>query len=303
MAEIVPYINEQQEIMKTAHYIRQFDYYWPFYLPDEIFVRISSFEPDILDRYWISNYGKVYDENIGGLMKPIIQSTGYWAISLQRKKEYYTNHNQHSKILNIHYLVCRAFNGPKPTPKHVVNHINSIRCANWDTNLEWLTTKENVRYSVEHGGKRPEISAKNSVYPEEVVEKICQLIQSNENISANEISMIVFGKPVDTPIRGLIGRIRQGKQWTHIISKYDKVQPAFHDNFNDDEAHKICQYLQDHPESMIPGVFNSNLLVLKNALGIDIDFLTTDQKKHMGLAVGRIKRREIYTRISSQYNF
>ena len=302
MAEIVPYINEQQEIMKNAHYIRQFGYYWPFYLPDEVFVRISSFEPDILDRYWISNYGKVYDENIGGLMKPIIQSTGYWAISLQRKKEYYTNHNQHSKIFNIHYLVCTAFNGPKPTPKHVVNHINNIRCANWNTNLEWLTTKENVQYSIEYGGKRPEISAKNSVYPEEIVEKICQLMQSGIT-NYNEISMIVFGKLADIPIRGLISRIRQGKQWTHIISKYNKVKPAFHDNFSDDQVHKICQYLQTHPESMIPGVFNSNLLVLKNALGIDIDSLTTKQKNSMGTSIGEIKRRQKYTRISSQYNF
>ena len=106
MAEIVPYINEQQEIMKNAHYIRQFGYYWPFYLPDEVFIRISSFEPDILDRYWISNYGKIYDENIGGLMKPIIQSTGYWAISLQRKKEYYTNHS-HNKVFPF---------GPTPPP-------------------------------------------------------------------------------------------------------------------------------------------------------------------------------------------
>jgi hypothetical protein len=49
------------------------------------------------------------------------------------------------KWLCVHRLVCDAFHGAPPSPKHTVDHINHDRADNRPSNLEWVTQKENVR--------------------------------------------------------------------------------------------------------------------------------------------------------------
>lgn len=49
--------------------------------------------------------------------------------------------------LYVHRLVCQYF-VPNPHNKKVVNHKNCNRADNRASNLEWVTTKENVDYSM-----------------------------------------------------------------------------------------------------------------------------------------------------------
>lgn len=48
---------------------------------------------------------------------------------------------------SVHRIVCEAFNGPPPSPNHVVNHKNGIKSDNRAENLEWVTQRENVRHA------------------------------------------------------------------------------------------------------------------------------------------------------------
>ena len=52
------------------------------------------------------------------------------------------------KNYSINRLVCEAFHGPPPNSKSQANHIDKNTKNNRADNLEWMTPKENVEYSV-----------------------------------------------------------------------------------------------------------------------------------------------------------
>lgn len=53
--------------------------------------------------------------------------------------------------LGVHRLVCEAFHGKPPTPKHDCAHNNGIRDDNRASNLRWATRKENLGDTEKHG--------------------------------------------------------------------------------------------------------------------------------------------------------
>ena len=66
----------------------------------------------------------------------------------------------HGKFYKVHQMVCRAFHGLAPADKPFVDHINRIRSDNRNSNLHWVSRKENndntgrVDESVEKYGVR-----------------------------------------------------------------------------------------------------------------------------------------------------
>ena len=52
----------------------------------------------------------------------------------------------------IHVLVCAAFAGPKPSPKHEVRHLDDNPDNNTATNLAWGTSADNKLDMVRNGG-------------------------------------------------------------------------------------------------------------------------------------------------------
>lgn len=65
------------------------------------------------------------------------------------------------QCFGVHVLVCTAFNGPKPSDDHEVNHKNGIKHDNRPDNLEWLTHADNNRHAFETGlnpGNGPHLS-------------------------------------------------------------------------------------------------------------------------------------------------
>jgi hypothetical protein len=64
-----------------------------------------------------------------------LKSTGYRYVHINYKH------------FRIHRLICEAFNGPPPTPSHVVNHKNGIKDDNRPNNLEWMTIGENTHHA------------------------------------------------------------------------------------------------------------------------------------------------------------
>lgn len=103
--------------------------------------------------YIVSSDGRVGSRKRGGLsiLKPRPVGEGYFGVSISTggvKRNRY-----------IHRLVAEAFLGPRPTPKHEVNHKNGVRSDNRDNNLEWVTRSENQRHRfdvLKHGQTRGE---------------------------------------------------------------------------------------------------------------------------------------------------
>lgn len=61
-----------------------------------------------------------------------------------------TNGNNTFKSYWFHILVCTAFHGPRPSPRHQVDHINRDRFDNRPENLRWVTPHENSMNSIRH---------------------------------------------------------------------------------------------------------------------------------------------------------
>ena len=90
--------------------------------------------------YMISSLGRVKSLKFGRekIMKPRKDKDGYLIVNLHKdgKMETY----------RVHRLVVNAF---IPNPKNLpeVNHINEIKSDNRVSNLEWITSQNNTRYS------------------------------------------------------------------------------------------------------------------------------------------------------------
>lgn len=65
---------------------------------------------------------------------------------------------------SAHVLVCMAFHGPRPTPKHQVAHNDGSRNNNVPDNLRWATAKENSGDRADHGtDQRGELQWKSTL--------------------------------------------------------------------------------------------------------------------------------------------
>ena len=117
-------------------------------MKNEIWRRIENFS-----NYEVSNYGRVRS-----LDKQIITKNNKIRLykgkilkqRLSRNKKYYcvgiydNNNKQH--VLLIHRLVAKTFI-PNPNNYEIVNHKDENKFNNYVENLEWITIKENNRYS------------------------------------------------------------------------------------------------------------------------------------------------------------
>lgn len=102
------------------------------------------------ERYSISNLGRVrvnhvsrYSRTRTRFLKPGIGARGYPCVTLYL-------HGNHKQVF-IHRLVAIAFNGPQPSDKPLVRHLNDDRTDNRASNLCWGTHSENMRDMVNHG--------------------------------------------------------------------------------------------------------------------------------------------------------
>lgn len=59
--------------------------------------------------------------------------------------------NGKKRRTKIHRLVCSAFKGAQPSPRHVVAHRDHNKQNNHHKNLRWLTQRENVHETIAAG--------------------------------------------------------------------------------------------------------------------------------------------------------
>lgn len=70
---------------------------------------------------------------------------GYYRVTMMSEGDGQTA--ECKKPVSVHILVCSAFHGPKPTPKHEVNHLDGNKINNHPSNLAWATKSENIQHS------------------------------------------------------------------------------------------------------------------------------------------------------------
>ena len=117
----------------------------------ELYKPIPGYE----DKYMVSNLGNVMSMNYLNTMKskvltPIKHHGGYLIIHLGA-----------NKIRLIHTLVAEVFI-PNPDNKKYVNHIDGSKHNNTVSNLEWVTSKENMNHAIRNGLRDPHCTNQRS---------------------------------------------------------------------------------------------------------------------------------------------
>lgn len=93
--------------------------------------------------YWVSNKGRVRRYN--KLRKLKVNDGGYEELNLYN--------SYRSKTITVHRLVLSAFDKFMPASIHV-NHKDFNKRNNCLENLEWCTSKENVKHYLDAGNNR-----------------------------------------------------------------------------------------------------------------------------------------------------
>ena len=112
----------------------------------EIWKDIAGFE----GRYQVSNKGNVKSLRYRGhngesLLKLSKHHTGYLIVILGKEP---------AKVCLVHQLVAKAFI-PLVEGKNFVNHIDGDKHNNCVSNLEWVTTQENITHAIKTGLRNP----------------------------------------------------------------------------------------------------------------------------------------------------
>jgi hypothetical protein len=92
----------------------------------------------------ISSHGNLFSCRTNKILKTHINKEGYvvCCVSLGSRSN--------KKLLRMHVLVAKCFIG-NPENKPQVNHIDGIKLNNHYSNLEWVTSKENIKHAYDTG--------------------------------------------------------------------------------------------------------------------------------------------------------
>lgn len=93
--------------------------------------------------YWACEDGRIWNGKYKKYLHPFDKNgIGYLYLALPIDGKF--------KQQLVHRLICRAFHGEPPTPKHEVNHIDGNKHNNRISNLQWVTRLENMQHAWEH---------------------------------------------------------------------------------------------------------------------------------------------------------
>lgn len=169
--------------------------------------------------YQVSNYGEVrslerktkHKDGKVGFVKTRLMSIflkeGYPCVSLciSGKK----------KQVRVHRLVAMAFL-PNPDNKPQVNHIDGVKENNNVNNLEWNTSKENIRHAFSNGLNRGYIGAENpsAKLNDEIAREVYSLAHGDNTLK--EVAQYIkerYGISVSVVV---VNNIKLKKSWKHI---------------------------------------------------------------------------------------
>ena len=132
----------------------------------------------------------------GKVLKPA-PSGGYPAVSLVKDGK--------KRTVRLHQIVCEAFHGPAPSPKHEVAHNDGVRAHSWASNFRWDTPKGNQADKVQHGTALRGDKHHQTVIPDSLVQIIAQEYvrgSSTHGLKALAKKYGVSIQPIHSIVRG-----------------------------------------------------------------------------------------------------
>lgn len=252
----------------------------PLIFNDEIFKDINV--EDILPIYQISNYGTIINKLTGKQLSASYHE-GYARIRLSTLNG--------PRAFLVHRLVMMVFH-PIPNYNELeVNHIHGKKLDNRDTELEWVTTKENVNHAFKTGlnNNIRENHSKALLTNDQVI-KICEGLSEGKSFDSikNEIGETDI-KDIEREIRA----IKDRETWTSISKDYEfKDYPNKRNLFTDNQVHIICKLLE----------VETGFRDIISALGFDVENMSTIELQNICDIIGDIRNGNRYKHISKYYD-
>lgn len=220
--------------------------------------------PDLPPYYWVSTYGRVYNERSGYIMNGHIVENGYVVVSFKNiygKRIYY----------HVHRLVMLAFCPIQNPELYVVNHKDGVKTNNHISNLEWTTQKGNVEHAFRLGLRKCGEDSSHTVFTNEQVHKVCKCMENGMNLY--QLSYNVFDRAPDQQIKTLCTNIYSRKFWVEISNNYAIENYKRNMIFSVPQIEYICQLLSQ-----------------------DINMDTSDILQYLSITLYTEKEYEVYNR-------
>ena len=214
-------------------------------LLDEIFVQVL-YNNEIMPRYMISNFGRVWDCSRYCFLKQSPDKDGYARVSIK------PDGNTKFKTVKTHRLMLMSF---KPFDdavnynKYEVNHIDGNKSNNNINNLEWSTGLENTRHAWKNGltnhyGENHPLS----IYTDDKIHEFCKMIDSGMTNSQIADSLGITEKKNRARLMTTLSGIRLGKTHLPISSQYSFMNNVKKFQPSDWYIHLVCRILSDGNE-------------------------------------------------------
>lgn len=242
--------------------------------------RKIEFIPNIKPIYWISNYGRVYNETTNYIMDGHIIPNGYELVSF-----YLIDGTRIWK--HVHRLVMLAFKPIENSDMYVVNHIDGIKTHNYIWNLEWTTQKGNVEHAFINGLRKCGEDSSHTVFTNDQVHKVCKCMEDGMNLY--QLSEKVFGKYPDLQIQTLCKNIYSKKFWREISKDYDIDNYKRIYIFSKPQVKKICELLE------------KGLDIIEIIPIIDPNYNNSNYDSYYR-TITKIKNKKSFTDISKNFN-
>lgn len=253
----------------------------PIIFQDEQWKLIEIF--DLPPIYWISTYGRVYNQSTRFIMGGHIVENGYEVVSF---KDIYGNRIYR----HVHRLVMLTFCPIKDAELFVVNHKDGNKRNNHISNLEWTTQKGNVEHAFSIGLRSYGENSSHAIFTEDQIHKVCKCMQDGMNIY--QLSYMVFDRPPDQQIITLCTNIYNRKFWTSISDNYIVENYKRNMIFSVPQIHAICKIL-----SVDIRTKTSDILKFLN-----IESYTKSEYEIYNRAIRNIRKGKSCKNISKLYN-
>ena len=168
----------------------------------------------ILNKFHISNYGRIINIITGNFLNPTISDGKYPAYSIRIRPN--GSKKSITKRITVHIIVAKLFvYNDDPINKTIVHHKdNDINNYKY-TNLEWVTPSMNLKYAVDDGLVLIGDSAKTATINKETAIKICEMIDSGYKTSEIVSTLGVS--------RNIVRHIRDGSSWKSVSKDYNFI--------------------------------------------------------------------------------
>lgn len=272
--------NYDQSYMQNSNYKNanmQDKIIIPMIYYDEEFRQISQYIPEVKDKYFVSNYGRVFNAETGYILRlNIIEKTGYIVINLYMK-------DNSIKPFSIHRLIMLCFQPNLKSSELQVNHINGRKYANYIENLEWATQSENMNHCYRNN---LEINGEDHPWADmtnEQAHEVCRLLE--QRIPYKEISRRVFGD--ESRIRAICA-IKNHRNWKNVSRYYNiPVSNSNKQQFSDQELYELYQLTK---ENLTP-----KEIAIK--FGIPIDTYNEKERERVYRVIRDLKKGTAYKHI------